>query len=232
MCMDREIHLFHRELVLTRNGQLVNELRGVRTDDVRTEDLSVLRVADDLHEAVRLAGRSRASARGEVEATHLVVELLFLALLLGEADGCDLRMAVRRTRNVAIVHAVSVLAREDLGDGDALARTLVREHRGTRDVADGVDALHRGLHPLVDLDEAALRELDARFLETDFLHVGGATRGDENLFYLERFLLPSNFQRHRDGALADLHVAELRARVDVDLALAEGALELFGAIAV
>ena len=62
-----EIDFLDGVLVLARDGELVDQLRGVRADDVRAEDLAVLRVADDLHEAVGLARRARAAVRGEGE---------------------------------------------------------------------------------------------------------------------------------------------------------------------
>ena len=55
MRVDRELDLFHGELVGPRNGELVNEFRRMRAHDVRAEDLTVLGVADDLHEAFGLA---------------------------------------------------------------------------------------------------------------------------------------------------------------------------------
>src|ERR1039457_629960 len=70
--VDRQLDLLDGELVLARHGQLVNELRGVRADDVRAEDLAVLRVADDLHEALGLARRACAAVRAIRELAHLV----------------------------------------------------------------------------------------------------------------------------------------------------------------
>ena len=106
MRVDREIDFLDRELVRARDDELVDQLRRVRADDVGAEDLAVLRVANDLHEAFGLARRARAAVRREGELADLVVELLVLALLLGEADRRDLGMAVRRVRDVAVVHPV------------------------------------------------------------------------------------------------------------------------------
>jgi len=49
------------------------------------------------------------------------------------------------------------------------------------DVADGVDAGFVGLHPLVHLNESALR-LDFRRLETDAFSARRAAHGDQNFF--------------------------------------------------
>src|SRR5215470_3046825 len=118
----------------------------MRADDVGTEDLAVFRVADDLDESFRLAGRTRAPVCGEGEFPDLVFELLILALLFRQADGRDLGMAVRRIGNVPIIHSMRMFPREILGEDDSFALALVREHRWARDVADGEDALRRRLH--------------------------------------------------------------------------------------
>ena len=144
MRVDRQIDFFDRELVLARDDELVDQLRRVRADDVRAEDLAVLRVANDLHEAFRLARRARAAVRREGELADLVVELLLLALLLGEADRRDFRDGSRsRSGCCRSSRRARALAGEQLGDDDAFALALVREHRRAGDVADGVDALAR-----------------------------------------------------------------------------------------
>ena len=135
-----------RELVRASHDDLVNELRRVRADDVRAEDLTVLRVANDLDEALRLARRARASAGRERKLSNFVIELLFLALLLGHADRRNLGMAVRRVWNVRVIHSVRRLSRQQLGQHDAFVLALVREHRRAGDVADRVDALGGRLH--------------------------------------------------------------------------------------
>ena len=122
MRMDGQVDFLDRELVLSGDAELVDQLRRVRTDDVRAEDLAVLRVADDLDEPLGLSGRPRASIVREGEASDLVVELLLLALLLGEPDRRHFGMTVGRVRDVAVVHEVDVLlAGEHFRDDDPLA---------------------------------------------------------------------------------------------------------------
>src|SRR5689334_637141 len=76
MRVDREIDFLDGKLVLTGDAELVDQLRGVGADDVRPEDLPVLRIADDLDEALRLARRPGASVVRKGEASDLVLELL------------------------------------------------------------------------------------------------------------------------------------------------------------
>src|SRR5205814_5057121 len=144
-------------LVLARYCQLVDHLRSVRADDVGTEDLAVFRVADDLDEALGFSRRAGASVGGERKFADLVVDLLFLDLRLGKADRSDFWMAVGRVRYVAVIHLVHVLlAGEKLGEHDAFALSLMGQHWRAGNVPNGVDPLDRSLHPLVDLDEAAI----------------------------------------------------------------------------
>ncbi len=83
----REIDLLDGELIFTGHHELVDHFRGMRAHDVCAQNLPVLRVADDLHEAVGLARGARAPVRREGELADLVLELLLLALLLGEPPG-------------------------------------------------------------------------------------------------------------------------------------------------
>ena len=59
--MHRPLHLLDRRLEVPPDDELGDQLRRVRAHDVRTQDLRVLLVADDLHEPVRVAGRNSAT---------------------------------------------------------------------------------------------------------------------------------------------------------------------------
>ena len=61
------------------------------------------------------------------------------------------------------------LAGDDLGHRDAFVLGLVRQHRPPHRVADGVDALHSCREVIIDLDPAAVVQLDAGFLEPEIL---------------------------------------------------------------
>ena len=55
MSVNRKIHFFDGEFVLSGDSDFVEYLRRMRPDDVRSEDLAVLGVSNDLHESLRLA---------------------------------------------------------------------------------------------------------------------------------------------------------------------------------
>ena len=72
-----------------------------------------------------------------------------------EAGGDDLGVGEADRRDAALVPAAAV-AGDDLGDHLALRHGPVRQHRLAGDVADGVDAAHRGAALVVDADERAV----------------------------------------------------------------------------
>src|SRR5262245_13253816 len=100
MRVDGQVDLLHGVFVRPREHELVNHLGGMGTHDVGAEDLTVFGSADDLHEALGFTRSTGAPAGHEGELAHLVVDLLVLALLLREAYGRDLGMAVRRAWDV------------------------------------------------------------------------------------------------------------------------------------
>ncbi len=102
-----------------------------------------------------------------------------LEVLLGLADGGDLREGVDHVGDHVVVH-VAGLAGEDLGHRHALVLGLVRQHRPGDHVADGVDAGHIGLEVRVDDDALPVVERHADGLEAEPLGVGHATDGDQH----------------------------------------------------
>src|SRR5260221_12731917 len=75
-----EVDFFDGEFVRPRDDELMDHLRGVRADDVRAEDLSVFRAADDLDQSVGLAGRARCAACGGGEVAALLVARYLMSL--------------------------------------------------------------------------------------------------------------------------------------------------------
>src|SRR4051812_48355475 len=87
----RATDLPRRRVELERERRLRDEVRRVRPDDVDAEGVLRLGVADDLDEALVLAADDRLRDRLERHLADLVRDSLVLALLLGQADGGDLR---------------------------------------------------------------------------------------------------------------------------------------------
>src|ERR1051325_2949001 len=144
--------LFRRRFEVQGDYGLVDYLGRVRADDVDAEKLVVLRLADDLDEALLLAKYARLARgrEGELRGLHVVAELP--RLLLRQPDGRDLRVAVRARRHGAEVYAFRVLARDLLDGDDALLRGEVREPGRRYHVAYRVDVGLGRAAELVDLN--------------------------------------------------------------------------------
>src|SRR5437879_4564433 len=220
MGVNREIDFFDGVFVLPRDRQLVNHLGRMRADDVRAEDFAVFLVAQDLHEAFGLARAARPAVRGERKLAGDIVELLLLALIFGEADARHLGMTVRHARHIIVFDGVRFLAGDDLGDDGAFTKSLVRQHRRPRHVADRVVAGRRRLKILVHLDEATVGQLNAAFLEADVFGVHRAPGGHQDRRSHDLFFLAPGLDIEGDLVLAHSRFRDLGAGDDVDATLA------------
>src|SRR5262249_27137395 len=95
---------------------------------------------------------------------------------LGEPDGGDLRIAVGAAGNEVLVDGVRMQALDVLDADDAFVLGLMRQHRGTCDIADGVDAGHVGPAQTVDHDAAAFR-LDAELFQPKVFDIADDAHG-------------------------------------------------------
>src|SRR2546428_447407 len=99
MGMRRAADLPRCRVELEGERRLGDEVRDVRADEVDTQGVARLGVADDLDEALVLAADDRLRHGLERNLADLVGQPLFLALLLGEAHRRDLGPRVRRPRS-------------------------------------------------------------------------------------------------------------------------------------
>src|SRR3989442_13456647 len=102
----------------------MDDLGRVPAHEVGAQDLAVLLVAQDLHEALGLASSTRPAVRRERKPAGHVLELPLLALILGEPDTGYLGVAVRHAGHVIVPDRVGLLARDELGDIHALPHSL------------------------------------------------------------------------------------------------------------
>src|SRR3954449_4080573 len=111
-------HLVVAALERTGVDELLDQLRGARTDDVPADQLAVLLLADDLdHPAAVAVDRARTD-RAVVDLADDDVEALLARLLLREAERPDVGGAERRARDVLVLdrvglHPGRVLDRDD-----------------------------------------------------------------------------------------------------------------------
>ena len=100
-------------------------------------------------------------------------------LRLGQAEARHVRRAERRARDVDVLEPVGLHARRVLDRDDALVGRLVGERRTGDEIADRVDAVGRRAHAAVDLQQAALVDLDARVGQAEHVDVGAPAGGDD-----------------------------------------------------
>src|SRR5829696_7736065 len=147
--------------------ELLDEVDGLGAHDVAAHQLAVLLVADHLDDAAAVAVDGAGADRAVVDLADDDVEPLLARLLLGQPERADVGRAERRARDVWVLDRVRLQAGRVLDGDDALVGGLVGERRALDEVADRVDALCRGAQGTVDLDQAAVVELDAGPVEPE-----------------------------------------------------------------
>ncbi len=126
-------------------------------------------------------------------------------------------------------------AGDQFGHRDAFLEALVRQHRAAHAVADRPHAIHAGVAMPVDLDLAAVGDLDARAVGQQVLGGGLAAHGHQQLVHGQGLLAGrvGVAEHHLLGVVAagDLGLADLGAQLDVQTLLLEflqGGLGHFG----
>ena len=136
------------------------------------------------HEAERaarvlLVGPRARDRLGELDGHGDHVEALLPRLLIGQADGCDLRIGEDDPRNDAVVGPRGT-AEDVCNRHSRLVLPDVGEERDAGDVADRPDAVS-GAAPLVDGDAVGIR-IDSDRFQAQFLRASPTSaRDDEDL---------------------------------------------------
>jgi hypothetical protein len=216
-----------RAAELDQDRALVDHLAGLHADDVRAQHAIGLRIGQELYEAIGLLVGFRTAVRGEREFADVVGDARGLQLLLGLADGGNLRRGVDHARNGVVVH-VPGLARDNFRNRNALILGLVRQHRAAHDVADGVDALHIGRKMVVDLDPTAIVDRDACFLQAETFGVGDAADADQHDVRFQRLCRAASrrFDADLQRFTGRIDTRDLRAELECHALLFQHALEL------
>src|SRR5215472_2696800 len=220
MRVDNMRKVFGGALHLQRDHGFRNQLRGCRPDDVYAQNLTVLGIGDDLHEALVLANDAGAGVgrEGEFADLHLITE--FVGLGFRQPDAADLGMAVGGVGNAQLIDRLDWLARDMRDGNNAFHRARVRKLRvPDDDIADGVNPWLGSTHILVRFYEATFN-LDLGLLNTDVVGIRCATDGYEHLVGFD--LLPLAIDSEADGnaVLGALDSFNLGIHEAVDSALA------------
>src|SRR4029079_9921222 len=216
--VDGSLQILCGRLELHREHGLGDQLARDGTDDVHAEDVVVLAVRDQLHEADRLLHALRAAVHCERKRPDLVRPAVLLDLRLGLADPRDLGRRVDDGRNRLVVH-LGHMARDELRDHHALFRALVREHRAAHDVADRPDVRHRRAAMRVDVDEAPLVELQRHVRRERTRGVRPAPDRDDERVELERLRRAAAFVADFDDVALHGRGRDLLAEPDIEALL-------------
>src|ERR1700691_5043557 len=107
------------------DGRLADYVAGVGAENVYAEHAVGLGVRQDFHKTFGGQVHFGASIGGEGKFADVVADVSSLELLLGFADGSDLRIGVDDVRDDVVVHMAG-LAGEDFGNRDAFFLRLMR----------------------------------------------------------------------------------------------------------
>lgn len=195
-------------------------------DHVDADHRTVLDL-DELDLARGVQDLALAVAREVVlQSDDLVRAVDLLGLGLGDADGGDLRVAVRHPRDTVVVDRNGLQTGQTLRHQDALGEADVRELERRNQVADGGDGRDVGAHVLVDEDVAAVHG-DALLLVAETGGDRAAADGDEQDLGLELLAVGEG---DLDTVRGVLGLREEGAQVELDAALAERALKKLGGV--
>src|SRR4051794_1039103 len=103
MGVDRACKLGIAALELLGDDQFLDQVGGLRGDDVAAENLAVLLVADDLDHSATVAVDRRGTDRAHRDLPDGHVVALLLGRLLGQAEARHLRRAEGRCRDRVVV---------------------------------------------------------------------------------------------------------------------------------
>ena len=218
---------------LHRDADFVDHLARTRSDDVATQNTVGLGISDHLDETLGLEHRLRARIAHEGEFADLDRAAGGFRGFLGQADRGDFRRRIDHARNDVVVH-MAMFAGDDFGGRHALVFGFVGQHRAGDRIADRIDARHRGLPMVVDLDEAAIGHGDACRLEAQTFDKGTTAGCDQNDLGRNLLLAVVLFQRVVDGRLAvlGLDARNRRTHGEFQTLFGQNALELLLYLAV
>ena len=175
-----------------------------------------------------MAHRACTTVGCEGEFTGLVGNARGLQFFFGFADGSNFRLRVNDARNDIVIH-VAMLARENFSHSHAFIFRLMREHRATHNVANGVNASNIGRKMIVD-DHAPAIHRNACSFQTEIIGVRTTTRRHQHNIGFERnsCTARNRFERHSAALALLLDLGDFGREIESKALLFKNALELLG----
>ena len=181
--MDGPGDILHPDTIGGRNGQLVDQLRGLSADDMGAQDLSGA-VRQDLHHTLALSNGNGFADGTEGEGIDLCAGSLRLGG--GDAEACHLGLTVDAVGHIGLFGLVSDPGHVLHGHLTLVGGHMSQHGRGDH-IADGIDARASGLKVLVDGNEAPLCG-NAQILQADACRVGRSAHHSQDLVHRNGFL--------------------------------------------
>src|SRR6185295_12860994 len=148
-------------------------------DHMRAEELAAVGIEDGLHQALVFAERDGLAVADKGKAADFDGAALLLGSLFGQPHAGDLRLAVGAAGNLRLVEGMWLQALDGFHAHHPLTLRLVRKHRRSGYIADGVDTRHAGAAVAVGGDGRAVR-FDAELLEPEVLDIADHAYGTDH----------------------------------------------------
>ena len=139
----------------------------MRSKNVDTEDITELLIRDNLDESICFAHTQSLTARCVRESPNLDRIALFLGLRLRHTASGDFGDRENTPRYCAVIHlrfSTHAVLRSD----NSFRRCNVCQQIPARDIPDGVNTRHIGLHPFINYNFALIRPDTDRFQSNTF----------------------------------------------------------------
>ena len=204
----------------TASATSCDQLAGVRSDDLPSDDPMVGAARDELRETFGLTGRHGSTDRRERHGVRLARRIPLTSGIERQANTRDLGSRIGHRRHEVVANR-RLDARHTIDCDHCLVRGLVREKRCADHVAGRTDGRCGRAHGGVGLHEAVAVERHAVLFETEAVGVRMPTSGDQH--EVDDLLLSTH--RHAETGARTLDAGDLDACPHVDATRCQRALE-------
>ena len=177
---DRRVEVGLGQPRLHGDGGGLQNFGRVGADHMKADDLIGRRIDDHLVQRPFVAAGEDIFHRPEIAGVDAHCAQLVACLCLGHPDRADRGMAEHRARDIGIVDGRRLAAENAVGERLPLADRHRRQLDTIGHIADGIDARHRRLIIVIDLDRTILVEFDTRRFQTQPLGVRYPSGRDEH----------------------------------------------------
>src|SRR6266404_6641001 len=200
----------------------LDQLGHLGADHMRAQQLPCLAVENRLDHPLGLAERDRLAVADKREMADFDLVSGLPRGFFGQADTGDVRAAISASRDVADIERMHIVDPGDPLDADnPFVTGLVRQPRGSDEIADRIDATLAGTQPFID-DDVGFLDDDTGVLEADAFDIAHDTDGEDDALHRHIGALPVCLDPGSDPVARLLQGLNGRGGVDLDTLLLEG----------